>query len=367
MTLKRITAYLMIVVMLMVTWPNTYYAASFNHVNKVLTVMNGETLSPDEAPILSMTLVNTLEENAIFYIELTGGEWLDTPYEGHLKGHQGNGALEVKKVNVQKLQVKVKGDDLTSGTTLQIPLALKMTGETAIATVKSNNTVVSSGRYVIAEARSYKGQITAAHEIPTTTDSGVMVDLVIQEAFSKAFSKAVASGKSNTIELCLNHNAFAFSLADSRVSLSEGEGFEGFIKEDFKIKQIDAQTLALTLPDTSAAQYTGTFTLSGIYIQRTDKNQITDRLTVTATGDLIETTTLDVLDVMDYAIALKGTSQTVRAGSIQTVQWTLEEQVEESLIRNRPTYFTFTDGITPKTVNEKVPVSIGLQLLKRVR
>ena len=358
MTLKKLTAYLLVFIMVIGLWPNTYEAASFNHVNKVLTVMNEEILIGNEAPILSMTLIDNIEEGAIFYIELSGAKWLDLTYEGRIKGYSGNGFLEVKPVNHQKLQIKVKGEAIESGNVLQIPMQLQMTGDTAIATIKGNNTVISSGSYVVAKATSYKGSISVG-EVPTTTQSGMMADIVILEPFSKAFSKAVAKGESNVIELRLNHNAYAFSLMDSQVSLKPLEGFEDIALDGFHIKQIDPQTLEVTLPDTSSANYTGAFKLSGLYIQLIDKASPMDTLTVTVVGDLMETTIVDVLKVMDYEIVLKGTSQTARAGSMQTVKFSLEEQVEESLIRNRPTYFTFTDGVAFNTVQDKVAVSIN--------
>lgn len=361
MTLKRSIAYLMIVAMLLGKVPNTYYAASFNHVNKVLTVMNGETLLAGEAPILNISLIDELEEGAIFYIELAGGKWLETLYTSTLKGHTGSGSLEIKRLNTNKLQVKVKGEALEQGTTLQIPLQLRMTAEEAEVTIKSNNTVISAGKYTVAYAESYKGTVISSN-IPTTTDSGIMADLIIEEPFSRAFSKAVKIGKSNVIEVRLNHNGYGFSLADSNVQFIPSQGFEELSVEDFKIKQTDAQTLEITLPNTDITQYTGAFTLSGVYIQLLDKVSECDRLTVTVSGDLIETSTLEVLEVMDYAIALKGNSQTVRAGSRQTVSFILEEQVEHSLVRNRPTYFTFTSGVKLEAVNGKVPVYVNGEL-----
>ncbi len=358
MKFKKCIVYIMTAVMSMNLWTNTSFAASFNHVNKVLTVMNEETLVGNDVPLLNIRLIDDLEVDAIFYVELTGGKWLDVPYQAQLKGYNGNGTLEIKRVNTQKLQVKVKGENLTSGTSLQIPMQLQMTDEVATATIKSNNTVISSGSFTIAKASNYKGTISAG-EIPTTTKSGVMADLVIEEPFSRAFSKAVAMGKSNVIELRLNHNAYAFSLKDSHVSLTPLEGFEDILMDGFKIEQVDPQTLQVTLPDTSKAIYTGALKLSGVYIQLTDKLSSMDTLTVTMTGDLIQPTTIDVLKVMDYDITLSAKMQTVRAGSKQNLEFVLEEQVDDSLIRNRPTFFTFTDGVTFETVNNKVAVWVN--------
>ena len=358
MTLKRSTAYLLVLVMLVTLMPHTYYAASWNYTNKVLTVMNDEKILLDEAPILSMKLMNALEENAIFYLELMGGEWTEMPYSGTIEGYSGNGFIEIKTLSKQKLQVKMKRDTVGAGATLQIPLPFQMTGQTATVSVKSNNTVVTEGSYKLAQSSSYKGKVHTG-DLPTTTSSGFMADLVINEPFSKAFSKAVATGKSRKVELRLNHNAYAFSLLDSQVKLALSEGFEELSGEDFAIEQIDPQTLLLTLPDTSAARYTGCLTLSGIFIQLTDKKAMMDTLTVTVSGDLIEKTTVEVLEVMDYAIALKGKSEQAYAGSRQKVKFTLEEQVEDSLMRNRPTYFSFSEGIILELVNQKVPVILN--------
>ena len=67
MIFKKYTAYLMAAVMSVSLWSNTYYAASFNHVSKVLTVVNGETLIDSEAPLLNIRLMDVLEVGAIFY------------------------------------------------------------------------------------------------------------------------------------------------------------------------------------------------------------------------------------------------------------------------------------------------------------
>ena len=72
MKFKKCIVYIMTAVMSMNLWTNTSFAASFNHVNKVLTVMNEETLVGNDVPLLNIRLIDDLEVDAIFYVELTG-------------------------------------------------------------------------------------------------------------------------------------------------------------------------------------------------------------------------------------------------------------------------------------------------------
>ncbi|MBE6023692.1 MAG: hypothetical protein E7231_10750 [Cellulosilyticum sp.] len=359
MKLKKSIVTFLIAGLVTMGMPSTYQAASFNHMNKVLTVMPNEVLDENQASILSIRLIDELEENAIFYLDLTGAKWLDANFDSTLKGADPSCSLEIKCLSQKRLQVKVKGGSLSEGTTLRIPMQIQMTDAKAQVSIKGNNTTVSSGTYLIAETASYKGSLTTG-ELPVTTTDGVMANIKLEEPFSRAFTKAMMQGVSPTIQLRLNHNDYAFSLLDSNAVLIGSQGFEGINGDDAAIKQIDAQTLEITLPDISSAKYTGCFTLSGVRIKRVDKLAVQEVLTVTALGGLIDQTTIDVLKVMDYAITLESQLQTVRAGTKQEVVFVLEEQIEDSLVRNRPTTFVFNKGVEIETTKEdKVSVRIN--------
>ena len=330
----------------------TYEAASFNHVDRVLTVMQGEKLQGSEMPYLGITLIDELEQNAIFYLDITGAKWLSIPFDG-------GRSLEIKRLSQTRLQIKVVSESITAGTRLSIPLQVEMTASEATVHIKGNNTVVTSGSYLFAETASYKGEVTA-DELPMVVDRGIMADIHIEEPFSRAFTKAGEQGCSKKIQLQLNHNGYTFDLDDSRATLIGSQGFEGINGDDDAIKQIDAQTLEITLPDTTNSKYTGRFTLSGVLIRPSDKKAEETVLTVTAVGDLVEKTQLEVLAVTDYAITLSADTKKVRGGTKQQLNFTLKEVIEDSLMRNRATSFTFDKGVTLNTTPDgKVAIRVN--------
>ena len=364
MTVRKNIIYLLIITLCLGVLPIKNYAASSNRINKVLTVMENEIVSGENSPWLIMMLLDTLEEGDIFYLNLSGAKWLDIEHTGILTSTDTDAYLELKRMTEAQLQVKVKGGDIQPYTSLKILMQLQMTGEEAIVTIKNNNTAVTSGSYLIAEAMSFLGHLTTG-EVPKTASGGIMADLVLEEPFSQAFSKAMNRGASRTIQIQLNHNAVDFDLSKSHIVLRGIKGFEGINGDETSVRQIDAQTLEVTLPDVSQAKYMGGFILSGIRIQNTDHDASLGTITVTAQGDLLSATTVDVLEIMDYANYLKAEVKTVRSGSKQRVSFTLGEEVDDSLIRTRPTYFSFESGVTLEEAQSgKVAVTLnGMQVL----
>lgn len=364
MTVRKNIIYLLIITLCLGVLPIKNYAASSNRINKVLTVMENEIVSGENSPWLIMMLLDTLEEGDIFYLNLSGAKWLDIEHTGILTSTDTDAYLELKRMTEAQLQVKVKGGDIQPYTSLKILMQLQMTGEEAIVTIKNNNTAVTSGSYLIAEAMSFLGHLTTG-EVPKTASGGIMADLVLEEPFSQAFSKAMNRGASRTIQIQLNHNAVDFDLSKSHIVLRGIKGFEGINGDETSVRQIDAQTLEVTLPDVSQAKYMGGFILSGIRIQNTDHDASIGTITAIAQGDLLSATTVDVLEIMDYANYLKAEVKTVRSGSKQRVSFTLGEEVDDSLIRTRPTYFSFESGVTIEEAQSgKVAVTLnGMQVL----
>ena len=358
MRFKESIIYLLAVVILAGSLPITNYAASANRITKVVTVMEGDVLSGEDTPQFILYLVDGLEEGDIFYLNLEGAKWTQEIHTTYLSGPSDDARVELRIMTSGQLQVKVKEGNLHSGTSLKIPMFIQMTKEAAYVTVKNNNTAVTSGTYLVAKALSHLGKLTAG-AIPVTASSGIMADLSIEEPFSQAFSKAIKKGANHTLQLQLNHNSYAFDLNKSQISLKGIKGFDGIDAGQEAIKQIDEQTLMITLPDISKARYTGGFILSGIQIQLSDKNPVWGRLTLTAEGDLLTKTTLEVLEVTDYDIDLVSQKEEVRSGIRKEVQFSLEEKVADSLIRTRPTYFSFDQGVQVETVDDKVSVQLN--------
>lgn len=366
--------YLLMITLVFTLIPAVSYAASENRITKVVTVGLNDIIDASNAPMLVLDLKDAIEPEDTFYLLLEGAEWavgtgineITAQVQGTFSAET-TPLLELKKINSTELQVRVKAAALQSGMSIRIPLHTKITGETASITVNNNNMAVSSSTHVFAKTMDSRGKVTAG-EVHTATGSAVMADLIIEEPYAQAFSKAVASGKSNKIQIILHTNDYEFALNMPELDVPSLYGIKGFDSLSGgvqNLRKIDAQTLELTLPDTSSKKYTGGFVLSGIVLKTDLKVPAKGVISVTAEGDLIQKTTLNMLQVVDYGIALTALQKEQAAsGTSKNVVFTLEEKVRESLIRERSTIFTFTNGAKVKlNQDNKVAVSVnGVQM-----
>lgn len=364
MNIKMNITNLLIAILLFGSIQITNSAASGNRINKVITVMKDEILEESNAPKLIMVLLDELEEGDIFYLNLGGAKWVNSPERINLAGNDNEVYLELKQMTASQLQVRVKRGTIKAGSSLSIPMTVRVTADKAYVTVSNNNTAVTSGTYLIAESMSFLGTVTIG-KIPVTTGSGNMADLWVEEPFSQAFSKAIAKGEEPVVQIQLNHNGYVFDLNSSQPRLNGIKGFEGINAEDKFIRQIDEQTLEFSLPDIKEAKYTGGFILSGICIRNVDKIPALGKITATVKSDLLETVTLEILEVADYEIELVTSPKTVYAGSKQSILFSLQEKVSHSLTYTRPTYVTFDRDIYLESSKEgKIPIKLNGEIVE---
>ena len=69
---KQKLAYCLIIIMIVSLSPHFSYGASWNRINKVITVMEQEAISAEDAPELIIDLVDELEVGDLFYLQLSG-------------------------------------------------------------------------------------------------------------------------------------------------------------------------------------------------------------------------------------------------------------------------------------------------------
>lgn len=339
MTLNKILARFVTIAFLVSSVQIGSFAASVGRVDKVLTVGESEVLAGDEAPVLIINLKDPLSKGDLFYLDLDGAVWQDDVYAqivGDTDAH-----LKLTKISDTEMQVEVADADVSAVCTLEITLATKLTGPSAKVSIDGNNTGVMDESFQYATVAAYTGSVKAS-DVQTVTSSGEMAKLTINEPFSGAFAKSAQKGNSSVVTLRLNTNAYAFDLTDKTWSLKGIKGFAGL--EGEKIRQVDAQTLEITLPDTSEYKNKGSFELTGIKLVPEDQAEAINQVTVTVSGDLVEKTTLNVLNVSDYDITLTADDKHVRAGSKQKACFTLKEVVAHSLIKERPTSVYLTNG-----------------------
>jgi hypothetical protein len=338
--------------------PAMIYGASENRITKVVTVGADDILEAQNAPVMVIDLKDGLEAEDTFYLLLQGAEWAVGSAANEIRGDiQGMPeseevpTLEVKKITPYELQIRVKSAAISGGASLRIPLHTKVTGAEAYVTLNNNNTTVTAGSYLFAKTMDYRAKITAG-DIYTTTGNAVMADIMIEEPYSQAFYKSLLKGKSDKIQLVLNTNDYEFALDRPEIGVPTLTGIKGFdtISGGAEhLRKLDAQTIELTLPDISHQRHTGGFVLSGIVLKTTGRTPQQGMVTVSLSGDLVIGATAAVLEVSDYGIDLVITDKAqIVAGRSKTVAFDLEEKVSQSLVRERLTAFTFSNGAKVK-------------------
>ncbi len=339
MTFKKILVRLITVAFLVSSIQISSFAASDGRVDKVLTVGEAEVLQGNEAPKLLIHLKDALQTGDIFYLELEGAQWQEE-VSAKVAGNE-DVVLAVRPTSESELQIKVEEGEVAADQTIEIALNVQLTAGQARVKIDGNNTSIEDQTFEFAKTMPYTGEVTVSG-VETVTSNGTMGKLVINEPFSGAFAKAVSKGKSPVVTICLDTNDYAFDIADEKWQLKGTKGFEGLNGE--KIRKVDAQTLEVTLPDTKDYKNKGSFELTGINLVAQSKENMPKEVGVTVSGDLVKEANLKVLKVNDYEITLKSELQKVYAGSAQKVRFELEEVVDNSLVRQRPTTFTVTNG-----------------------
>ena len=373
MTFYKSSVYLLIAALFFAAMPTVSYSASDNRITRLVTVGENEILQGTNAPILVLDLKDPLEPEDTFYLLLDGAEWAVgtgiNEISGQILGMPSGEvmpSLEIVKIRSRELQVRVKAADILSGCSIRIPLNAKVTAAQATVTVNNNNTAVSPSTYVFAKTMDSRGSVTAK-EMATTTGSGVMARLVIEEPFSQAFSKAIANGKKNKIQIMLQSNEYEFALEMKELGVPKLTGIKGFDTLSGglqNLRRIDAQTLELTLPDVSAQKYTGGFILSDVPLRAIQKSLTEGTIAAAVEGDLIYPAKVNILKVVDYGIDLTAPDkQQLIAGSSKMIRFTLEEKVKDSLIRERLTSFMLTNGAQVQ-LNEQKRVDVLVNGIK---
>lgn len=369
MRIHKLTTYLVIIALFFAMLPVTAYSASDNRISRVVTVGKNEILQGQNAPQLIISMKDELEREDTFYLLLEGAEWAVgsgiNEILGEISGVPANvpmPALEIRKLSTRELQIRVKDEAVPAGASLRIPMTAKITGETATVKIDNNNTTVSANTYTFAHTMDYRGKVTS-RDVKTATGSSVMAELVIEEPYAQAFHKEILKGRRNKLQIILNTNDYEFAPDLTSLGVPHLKGIKGFDTLSGgvqNLRKIDAQTLELTLPDLSTQQHTGGFVLSGVGLKTTHNSPAQGKITASIEGDLIFNTTVNVLEVTDYGISLSADSkEQLIAGKSKTVTFTLEEKVTQSLIRERKTDFTFTNGARVR-LNQQNRVDVTL-------
>ena len=328
------------------------FAASTNGVNKIITVAKGTELEDKIAPELKIELKDELTSGQAFYLSLENAEW-DKDIATSLKDDENFSY----KLSANNKQLEVKAKDNLGKTLYTIPMLTKVTGGDATVIIDSNDTVITSGKYVFATSNNQGAVVTVADAKAFAT-TGTMAEITIEEAHIGAFKNAK---KEQKVRFELEGSGFEFDYNKNDVLKAALLGTKSYTGKEFDVTVIDATTLEATIDaDTLKATQRGALTLTGVKITA-NKNASYGDVNVMVSGDLNDSASVLVAKYGDYSTDLKMAKEyaAVAGQKLKDIEFTLSETVADSLNGNRETVFTFPEGVTIDTVS--VSKSDGLK------
>ena len=356
MKLRQKLAVALASAMVLTSVPVVTMAASTNTLNRE-TVMVSENASLTDvatAPQLKIELkdyVATGTAKDVFYLELENAKWSELNGKLAVADATGNKTawteptgVTVDVINEKEAKVVV---DVAAGSapTLRIPLLTTVKEGDAKVTVKSfgSSSTVTGGTYTFATTSEDIAKVTVGTDIPSFYKSGSIADIVLTEAVAGAFKNS--AGK-DTIELTIQNDDFYFTGVGT-AQLSYGFG-TGTVTGIASINTNDSQVLTITLPKNLTQDSIGKITLTGITVASKEKTPETGDLTIDIDGKAV-TSQSDVVvaKVADYGNTLSvkdDKAVEIVAGQTKAVEFTLSENVEDSMIANREVEFKLDKG-----------------------
>ena len=370
MKLRQKLAAVLAATMVVTAVPVVTMAASSNRITKVVKVAKDDTFNiAATAPQLVIDLEDTLPANAIFYLELDGAKWAKTPFQdgsGNYEAKQidangdiaASGIVEVKRVSDKELQVKTLGV-VADTQNIVLPLLTQVTGEQASVTIDTNNQAISGGTYVFAATSNEKGKVSVG-TLPNIYNEGELAEITIEEPYQGAFlAKAndLAGKGYITLEVDLEHKDFKILNAND-LTVSFGKGFEGqadLTAADADLDIIEGRYSDLVEIRISTDVFTGALasasrgniTISGIEVKSEVKTPEFGDLKVNLSGDIINSEDVTAAKVVNYGTSLVMEDEKaveIVAGQAKEITYTLEENVNDSIVANRTIDFTLENG-----------------------
>ncbi len=357
MKLRQKLAVVLASAMVVTAVPVVTMAESTNNITKVVTVAEKTPISDaTTAPQLKVELDDydkdsTKEE--VFYLQLENATWNYDEETGKL---QSNGAdwvntdpnFNVTVISDTEAKVVVE-EGVESLGAIRIPLLTTVkSGDAKVSIVNKGNTTVSTGSYVFATTNEKLAVVTVGNTTPTLYKEGKIADIILTEAYEGSF----ASLTDNTIELTIQNSDFIFDEVTGTVKLEYG--FAGnsntvpAIADLVAVDSKDEQVLKITLPKDLKFDSIGQIRIQGLKVKSTSKTPETGDLTIDITGKA----TKDQTDVKVAKITEYGNTLSVKddkaveivAGQSKAVEFTLAENVEDSMIANREVEFKLDKG-----------------------
>ncbi|HHX59700.1 MAG TPA: copper amine oxidase N-terminal domain-containing protein [Epulopiscium sp.] len=392
---KRIAA-LIAVAMIAALMPMSAFAASRNRVQKVVTVEKDSVIKKGQEPDLRIRLDDELSTNQSFYLHLDGAEWISV--DDLIARFPAN---EAAKVNddifhfvVKDRPLLINGDQIfeahrEGGETLAIryllpgstvngtevagpaalapttgnpnenfefifPMAAEVTGDEAIVKIQMYDTTITNTDHLFAVSDGVRAKVVMG-DAPGFYRTTEIAEIRLEETYANSIKEVPLNERWFTLEL--RNTDFMFNVDTTKAEMVGERAYrtgtpQKFTADNYELSN-DRTRLGIKIEDgilDGAFNERGNIKITGIEVVAARDAKNGPVIAVMDSKKLFDKQDVTVAKHGDYGTTLKAEKDyKVVAGNEIEVEFTLSEDIANSLVGSRPATFTFGQGVKIKT------------------
>ena len=312
--------------------------------------------TPDNAPKLNVKYKTVISSSDSFILKVTDSEFAKvTAYQQDDAAATTDinaagvkvGDMTLTRLNKNELLVQVT--PLTGQTieSFNVPIYVKATGAVPTVEIIAENSQVTAGKYIIAQSTtSTKKAVATAGDAEVFYDKGTLGKITVIENAPRAFD-SVTADEDRVIKVTLENDDFSFNIAQDAVVGKLTRGASGNLRfgHEVKVDPKDSGVLLIQVPKVANPSIRIAVELDGIAVSA--RNPELGDINVTVSGEMLDETTLTVAKVAAFNVGLSMKDDKVKdikAGRSDKVTFTLKENIDDSIAKNRNIEFTLDNG-----------------------
>ena len=393
MKLRQKLAAVMAAAMVVTSVPVVTMAASTNALTKetIKVEKNDSFETVATANAVSITFKDNTGSSEVFYLELTNSKWdadlLAADGSGFTDNGDGtytytSGAATVKYTPQSSNKImKVEVSGIDAAESVKLPLLTTLTGGDATVKVVSkggSTTITSGSSFVYATTSEAKVSASVSGKVNSFYKSGEIATLSLEESYTGAI---LNNGGKLEFTIELDDTDYRFTAASaSDITIKGLYGFSSLgtlSSSDYTITNkgnelvvsIDLSSRAESITQDSI----GVFEVSGVKVKTSVKAPTTGDFLVDVTGNTLSSklTNAVVAKIAEYGTFIEMKDEKVVdviAGRTETIEFTIGEIIEDSLVGNREFEISLDNGtVDYKELLENYYVGGSSALLEDVK
>lgn len=360
--------------------PTGLMAQSENTLSKNTVVEEkGYRFTLDEASRLKIDLKDPIKYSGapvFFYVNLENAKWLEAINTSNTIANFPGAVFT--KVSDTKLEVKLTNS--LNSSIYYIPLLTELTGGEAKVSVDGGGTEISSTPLTVFAVTSDQKPIISTGDVTAVRDEGVVANIKIDEIIKGALvNSSKAADRTITLTL-LNPN---YEFENDKPVIQTSGGFYNMTTKavndtgsgTYDISQIttgygklsatqaDKGILHIYLPEKTNITAPGRLNITELTVKSKTKELQSGKIEIEVSGPSLEKRIVTVAQIKDYSISVLNklsSPATIKMGSKGTINFSIKENVVESMVEGKTVQVTLDKGYFAAVKNAGISnLSIG--------